>query len=201
MPLSALITPATLGVAPKPNTKLFNLSVNLPSISIHDYDISNPYSPTYSELGRMITTLASTGELLRLSAPQGMQNMSYKLDLIVPIVGCLPSNDTVRAWTAAAAYEAFAGPWTAMLDAGEAVQENGYQMIPTFSDVALHVQNLTFGVTELIPMIDNSTGSAVTSTVTRKHRGQFGYYGHAWQYEHHDQPWLDDGLLDRHCKP
>jgi hypothetical protein len=47
----------------------------------------------------------STGELLPLSAPGGLQNASYSLYLTVPLVRCLPSNDSVRSWTMALAYE------------------------------------------------------------------------------------------------
>jgi hypothetical protein len=53
----------------------------------------------------MFTTLASTGELLHLSPPKGLQNASYNIESIVPIVRCFPSNDSVRTWTATAAYQ------------------------------------------------------------------------------------------------
>jgi hypothetical protein len=59
-----------------------------------------------SQLSRLFNAVTSRGELLPPSPPGGLQNASYSLELTIPIVSCLPSNDLVRSWTTAAAYKA-----------------------------------------------------------------------------------------------
>ena len=58
-----------------------------------------------ASLMKHFTSMITTGEVLPPPMPQNLQNISYSLDLTVPMVRCLPSNDTVIAWTAAAAVE------------------------------------------------------------------------------------------------
>ena len=111
IPLSALVTPATLGVAPSLHTNIHNLNVSQPSIGNADPQSNGMYSvglfgnPS-SPLTRLFGALTSTGELLSLTPPVGFPNASYTLDLIAPVVRCLPSNQNIRSWTAAAAFEA-----------------------------------------------------------------------------------------------
>ncbi|KAF2490821.1 hypothetical protein BU16DRAFT_585187 [Lophium mytilinum] len=156
MPLSALVTPATLGVAPKPNTTLHNLLVNRPSISNFDPDTNEIYDPDVgqsAQLSRVFANLASTGELLHLSPPTGLQNASYALDLIIPIVRCQPSSETVRAWTAAAAFEA------ATSDPENSLGDR--PLVP-------YAQNLTYTISA------NASAKESPSTLLG---GQIGYFG------------------------
>ena len=97
-----------------------------------------------------------------------MQNASYSLNLTVPIVRCLPSNDTVRAWTAAAAYEAVTGSaFAGSTVAGTTSVDN--------STFVAHVNNLTYTVMERTNFTDEETGN--WTMVTNKLFGQIGYYG------------------------
>lgn len=93
----------------KSNTTLHMLSVNRPAISKFDQETNSIYSPRsgYSAtLSRDFNVSALTGELLHLSAPGNLQNASFNLEIVVPIVRCFPSNAQVRAWTATSAFRA-----------------------------------------------------------------------------------------------
>jgi hypothetical protein len=108
MPLSSLITPATLSVTLKPNTTLHAIPVNQPIISTFDYkdnELDISYLGSRVRLSRMFNILADTGELLWLSAPENLQNISYTVNLIIPLVRCRVSNESVRSWIATAAYK------------------------------------------------------------------------------------------------
>jgi hypothetical protein len=89
-------------------------------------------------LKRAFAALTSTEELLRLSAPGVLQNASYNLDLIVPVVRSLPSNESVRAWTAAAAFK------SALRQSGVLAQKvaGNITFVP-------NVDNLTYTINEL----------------------------------------------------
>lgn len=84
------------------------LPVNRPAISNFDPDANQIYSPRSGDsatLSRDFNISALTGELLHFSAPGKLQNASYNLEIVVPIVRCFPSNSTIRAWTAASAFQ------------------------------------------------------------------------------------------------
>jgi len=55
-------------------------------------------------LTRLQSVLASTGEMLRLGAPRGLQNATYTINITVPLIRCQPSSDYVREQIIAAAY-------------------------------------------------------------------------------------------------
>lgn len=153
--MSALITPATLGITSKPNTSLYTIPVNQPSISNFDQDTNALYSPRSGDptkLSQMFTVLASTGELLRLSAPESLPNISYTVDLIVPLVRCQVSDEIVRSSTAAAAYK-------------EAI--SGLEDRFDTKSSMFYAQNLTFTASEIGFIGKQNNGSF---------RGQIGYY-------------------------
>ncbi|KAF2114839.1 hypothetical protein BDV96DRAFT_86392 [Lophiotrema nucula] len=161
IPLPSLFTPATLGITSKPNTTLHTISVNQPSISNYDWKANKLYAPRAGDstkLNQMFTILASTGELARLSPPEGLQNVSYAVDLIVPLVHCQDSNDTVRAWTAAAAFQ------DAIAGLGDYIDTES---------VRPYAQNLTFTATEVSQTYTNDTLVEEHNTTFL---GQIGYY-------------------------
>jgi hypothetical protein len=100
----------------------------------------------------MLTILSSTGELMRLNPPGGFQNASYTVESIVPLIRCNESNDTVRMWTATAAYETVISAVSNFVNASRS----------TF-----YAQNLTFEAAWL---------SQTNSTRTDTYPGQIGYY-------------------------
>ena len=53
----------------------------------------------------MFTIIANTGERLQLNAPKGLKNISYGIDIFVPMTYCQGSNNVVTSWTARVAYE------------------------------------------------------------------------------------------------
>jgi uncharacterized membrane protein len=134
IPISSLITPATLGVASMPNAWLFTTSVYQPSINNFDFQTSTLYtkwgddSPT--SLLQMFTIIASTGQLLGPNTPWSSENSSYTVDMVVPLVRCQASSETVRSITAASAYN------RAIL---------GYELA---NSTVFHPENLTFTVNE-----------------------------------------------------
>jgi hypothetical protein len=73
----------------------------------------------------------STGELLPLSPPGNLRNISYTIDLIVPLVRCQGSNETVKTIIAQSAFDEA----TLGLD-GEVVPESSI----------FHSENMTFTV-------------------------------------------------------
>jgi hypothetical protein len=153
--LSVIVTPATLGVASKSNETSFSALVYRPAISNFDLETNKVYSPREGVPGDLVRTLnilASTGEILRLDPPLGLRNVSYKLDIIIPIVRCLPSNETIRNWTAASAFE-------------EVARDEG--LVSGFKHQ--YTQNLAFEA----PETDFDTNRPTTSLV----RGMIGYYG------------------------
>jgi hypothetical protein len=107
IPLSALITPATLSVASQPRSTIHSIPVNQPTFFWNFmFYLAVPAGGPSASLRKYFSNLITTGEVLPPPTPQGLQNISYSLDLTVPIVRCLPSSDAVIAWTAAAAVEA-----------------------------------------------------------------------------------------------
>jgi hypothetical protein len=101
-------------------------------------------------LMKHFTSMITTGEVLPPPVPQDLQNISYSLDLTLPILRCLPSNDTVIAWTAAAAVE------TAMYN--RAFYGDIFQIDTGPTTIETNTRNLTWTM--------NNTLS-----------GQIGYYG------------------------
>lgn len=160
IPISSLVTPATLGVVSKPHTTLQNVIVNQPSISNFDPETNRIYTPRSelsTKLKQMFTVLAGTGDMLRLSAPEGLQNVSYTMDLILPVVRCNASNETVRSLTASTAYEV------------ALAQVKDYYVWDA-STAVFHEQNLTF----TIPGATLKEQNAFENNTTL--RGQIGYY-------------------------
>lgn len=155
IPLSSLITPATLGVDLRPNPTLRTASVYKPRINSFDYDTNKVYSPRSGQptkLSQMFTVIAGTGELSRISAPDSLQNISYTIDLTVPLVRCDISDETVRSLTATAAYN-------------QAIAGLG-RIIDTNSSI-FHAENLTFTAS----MSDSSFMQS-----EKPLQGQIGYY-------------------------
>lgn len=164
MPLSSLITPATLGVASKANSTLHTLPVDSPSISTIESTENKTYSSysNGSKLRQILTIVGSTGELLRLRAPEGLQNVTYTIDYIMPLVRCKVSDDNVRDWTAAAAYE------TALTELNRSSNSIDAESF------VFHAQNLTFESTVWTTGVNMSTGK--DENKTRTQLGQIGYY-------------------------
>ncbi|KAM3069612.1 hypothetical protein ACMFMF_008826 [Clarireedia jacksonii] len=156
LPLSVLVTPATLGVISKPHMKLHNLTVNMPYISSPNVWSADVYTDPGSQLRRAFNALISTGELLHLSAPGGLQNASYSLYLTVPLVRCLPSNDSVISWTMALAYETVSTYGDYVMLGQGTVNDN----TPMLND-----RNLTWVV------------AGKTSSGTLTQYGKIGYFG------------------------
>ena len=95
----------------------------------------------------MLTVLAGTGEISQINAPGNLRNVSYTVDLIVPLVRCRVSDEKVRSLTVASAYD------QAMA---------GLEGLVDISNSTIHVQNLTF------TPYDNVT--------QHRFEGQIGYY-------------------------
>jgi hypothetical protein len=175
IPFSTLVTPATLGVASKLHLKLHNISVGQPFISNPDSFLSSrAYTggslqaegkPT-NALSRLFNIILSSGEILYPGAPNGLQNASYAVDLVLPIIHCRPSNDTVRALTAEAVFAKVIGP------------------ILNLKSVAQNVHNLTWSASLQTNLsgADQSTegalqnGSSEADEITSL-SGYIGYFG------------------------
>lgn len=100
----------------KPDTALRTVPVYRPSIGTNDS--LRVYNENLFRFVRHFNGLAATGELPQPSTPAGLQNISYTLDLNIPIVRCEVSNDAVRTQIAASAFEANtqAGPYAEIAD-------------------------------------------------------------------------------------
>jgi hypothetical protein len=140
-----------------PDTAVRTISVYHPTISSFDSDTNQIFSPRSgpsSKVRQMVTIMAATGELPRLRAPDNLQNISYTVDLVVPLVHCRVSNDQIRSLTALSAYE-------------EAVRE--LRLLGNKIDTnrtTFHAHNLTF-----MPNIDPAIKGSAESLP-----GQIGYY-------------------------
>lgn len=88
-------------------------TVYQPSISDFSPDANQIYTPREEQptkLLQLFTVMAGTGQLPRLGLPENLQNISYIVDLVVPIVRCRISDETERTRTTDAAYkEAISG--------------------------------------------------------------------------------------------
>lgn len=71
----------TLLSNPDYNTPSFGNPDSLQRRRGYDFEVGNKVS-------RIFNVLAGTGEILQLSAPEGLQNTSYTIDLIIPLVRC-----------------------------------------------------------------------------------------------------------------
>jgi hypothetical protein len=152
IPLSALITPATLGVTSQPRSTIHSLLVNQPSLSENpDFYLDSTFTEPSAPLMKHFAGIITTGEVLPPPIPQDLQNISYSLDVTVPIVRCLPSNNDVINWTAAAAVE------TAIYN-GASKYGNAFPLNTENTIIETNTRNLTWTM--------NSTLS-----------GQIGYFG------------------------
>ncbi|PVH94820.1 hypothetical protein DM02DRAFT_675910 [Periconia macrospinosa] len=111
LPLSSIITPATLSVESKPNMTSLIMPVNVPNINTAWDGEYSTYSflPT-SGLERLVNLMARTGERVPVSSPGNLRNASYTTEMAIPIIRCYDSNDTVRSLTAKAVYKDLPGP-------------------------------------------------------------------------------------------
>lgn len=94
-----------MGVELKPNTTSAVMLVNQPSISNYDYTTSFAYHMGPKPITEILQRVALSGEQLPLTAPGSLQNASYAIDAVVPVLRCRNSNDTVRLLTAAAVHD------------------------------------------------------------------------------------------------
>jgi hypothetical protein len=127
-----------------PDTTLHTIPVHQPAINNIDPMAFRVYSPIQrpsTKLLQLLTVMARTGELPRLSPPLDMQNASYTVGFVTPRIQCQDSNETVRSIIAARAY-------------AQAIKEMRSEIDYTFFP-----QNLTFA--------SNKTGPSAKTTVTQ----------------------------------